>query len=165
MINGKYIVIFFNRSYNFNWQIPPQRTWPSGFQSLLPIVLFTDWNGQASIYIFEQTEKIFFKTSRYSVLAWIFSGFYFAKAGVSSIYYFHIPYSFFTPLPFTSICDQPSSQRSDQSSSWFEADRIVMTSLNIFRQRLASAQIQVCDYDSLYWHRFNNPQSKTGDSM
>ena len=49
MINGKYIVIFFNRSYNFGWQIPPQRTWPSRFHSLLPIVLFTDWNGQSSI--------------------------------------------------------------------------------------------------------------------
>ena len=69
--------------------------------------------------LFAQTEKnFFFKTSRYS---WIFSGFYFAKAGVSSIYYFHI--FFFIPLPLTIICDQPSSQRSDQSSSWFEADR------------------------------------------
>ena len=38
-------------------------------------------------------------------------------------------------------------------------------SLNIFRQRLASAQVQVCDDDSLYCHRFNNPQSETGDSM
>ena len=38
---------FFNRSYNFSWHIPPQRTWPS--RSLLPIVLFTDWNGQSSI--------------------------------------------------------------------------------------------------------------------
>ena len=69
--------------------------------------------------LFAQTEKnFFFKTSRYS---WIFSGFYFAKAGVSSIYYFHI--FFFIALPLTIICDQPSSQRSDRSSSWFEADR------------------------------------------
>ena len=76
----------------------------------------TDWNGQESIRA--NWKKFFFKTSRYS---WIFSGFYFAKAGVSSIYYFHI--FFFTPLPLTIICDQPSSQRSDQSSSWFEVDR------------------------------------------
>ena len=69
--------------------------------------------------LFAQTEKnFFFKTSGYS---WIFSGFYFAKAGVSSIYYFHI--YLFIPLPLTIICDQPSSQRSDQSPSWFEADR------------------------------------------
>ena len=60
----------------------------------------TDWNGQESIRA--NWKKFFFKTSRYS---WIFSGFY------------------FTPLPLTIICDQPSSQRSDQSSSWFEVDR------------------------------------------
>ena len=51
------------------------------------------------LYIFAQTEKIFFKTSRYSVLAWIFSGFYFAKVRVSSVYYFHIPYSFLNLYP------------------------------------------------------------------
>ena len=132
------------------------------------------WLKESSIYS-RKLKKIFFKTSRYSVLAWIFSGFYFSKAGVSSVYYFHIPYSFFTSLPFTSICDQPSSQRSDQFSSWFEANRwgragfeLVSSWLAwilIFRQRLASAQVQVCDDDSLYWHRFNNPQSEAGDNM
>ena len=125
------------------------------------------------LYMFAQTEKIFFKTSRYSVLAWIFSGFYFAKAWVSSIYYFHIPYSFLhlypsrvyvTNLAASGVTSplvglKPIVGVVQDSNSRHEY------SLNIFRQRLASAQVQVCDDDSLYWHRFNNPQSETGDSM
>ena len=59
---------------------------------------FFDWLKGSSIYSRKLT-RFFFKTSRYSVLAWIFSGFYFAKAGVSSIYYFHIPYSFWHLYP------------------------------------------------------------------
>ena len=76
------------------------------------------------LYIFALTEKIFFKTSRYSVLAWIFSGFYFAKAEVSSIYYFHIPYSFLHFYPSrVYVTNLAASGVTDQSSSWFEDDR------------------------------------------
>ena len=83
------------------------------------------WLEWSSIYIYSRKlKRFFFKTSRYSVLAWIFSGFYFAKAGVSSIYYFHVPYSFLHLYPSrVYVTIEPSSQRTDQSSSWFEADR------------------------------------------
>ena len=118
------------------------------------------------LYMFAQTEKIFFKTSRYSVLAWIFSSFYFAKAGVSSIYYFHIPYSFLHLYPSrVYVTNLAASGVTSPLVGLKPIVGLVMTSLNILRQRLASAQVQVCDDDSLYWHRFNNPQSETGDSM
>ena len=117
------------------------------------------------LYMFAQTEKIFFKTSRYSVLAWIFSGFYFAKAGVSSIYYFHIFFLHFYPWRLY-VINLAASGVTSPLVGLKPIVGLVMTSLNILRQRLASAQVQVCDDDSLYWHRFNNPpQSETADSM
>ena len=78
---------------------------------------FTDWNGQESIRA--NWKDFFFKTSRYILLNIL--RFLFCKSwGFVYILFSHI---FFTLLPLTIICDQPSSQRSDQSSSWFEADR------------------------------------------
>ena len=117
MINGKYIVIFFNRTDNFNCQVLPQRTWPSRFQSLLPIFLFY-WLKWSRIYS-RKLKKIFFSrrqdTPEYSQV------FILQKLGFRL--YIIFTYFFFTSLPLTIICDQPSSQRSDQSSSWFEVDR------------------------------------------
>ena len=78
---------------------------------------FTDWNGQESIRA--NWKDFFFKTSRYILLNIL--RFLFCKSwGFVYILFSHI---FFTLLPLTIICDQPSSQRSDQSSSWFEVDR------------------------------------------
>ena len=69
--------------------------------------------------LFAQTEKIFFSrrqdTPEYSQV------FTLQKLGFRL--YIIFTYFFFTSLPLTIICDQPSSQRSDQSSSWFEVDR------------------------------------------
>ena len=78
---------------------------------------FTDWNGQESIRA--NWKKIFFQDVKIllNILRFLFC----KSWGFVYILFSHI--FFFTPLPLTIICDQPSSQRSDQSSSWFEVDR------------------------------------------
>ena len=96
---------------------PNAHLWPSRFQSLLPIFLF-DWLKWSRIYS-RKLKKNFFSrrqdTPEYSQV------FILQKLGFRL--YIIFTYFFFTPLPLTIICDQPSSQRSDQSSSWFEVDR------------------------------------------
>ena len=132
------------------------------------------WLKESSIYS-RKLKKIFFQDVKILRTSLNILRFLFCKSWGFVCILFSYTVFFFTPLPFTSICDQPSSQRSDQSSSWFEANRwgragfeLVSSWLAwilIFRQRLASAQVQVCDDDPLYWHRFNNPQSEAGDNM
>ena len=167
MIYGKYIVIFFNRTDNFNCQVLPQRTWPSRFQSLLPIFLFY-WLKWSRIYS-RKLKKIFFSrrqdTPEYSQVfilqklgfrLYIIFTYFFLYLYPWRLYVINLAASGVTsPLvglkPIVGVV-QDSNSRHEYS-------------LNIFRQRLASAQVQVCDDDSLYWHRFNNPQSETGDNM